>query len=475
MFIPVALQLLILAASPAGAGPEPNLDQLRRAYCEKFCEPAPHVALARAVHDRGQRLTAFFILEGARRRFSREEPGAAFEGNAKATAEKDPFDRAFEETFLGKEPFDNSPRAEAALRKKLEKEPQAPKLLEGLADIHIPREEYDEARKLLERLLELDPDNLSAASALVEVLRRKEDTAALDALKVRFSKNHPASRVDCQLRFESLLATDPKAARELIEAALRKHPDDGELLFDLGVIQQQAKDLDGAESTFLKAAGLAKTNAHVQGWVGRFLLKVRSKEAPALEQYLSAYFLDPHFYDSEYAESRIRKLAFSAAKARIKDLNQKGTSPGQMLKETHPVVVDLALDELGKAWKAEYTEPVLALLSHDDESLRWKVTELLRDHAGPALEGIVRKLVKDPDHRRRGAAAYLAMAQKKDRAIPELVPWLNLDSQLLRFDVLSAFAESGSSRAREALEQHLPREKQAYLRKVLESVLAKGR
>ena len=47
----------------------------------------------------------------------------------------------------------------------------------------------------------------------------------------------------------------------------------------------------------------------MQAWAGRFFLKAASKPAEALDYYFRAYFLEPDYYETEYVESRIARLA----------------------------------------------------------------------------------------------------------------------------------------------------------------------
>ena len=84
----------------------------------------------------------------------------------------------------------------------------------------------------------------------------------------------------------------------------------------MAVVLQDDKKIQEAEEHFVRAAALAKDSPHIQGWTGRFFLKVKLDGPKALEYYLNAYFLDPHFYDSEHAEDRIWKISLGAWQTR---------------------------------------------------------------------------------------------------------------------------------------------------------------
>src|SRR5260370_18390034 len=103
---------------------EQSLAELQHSYAMNHFEPASHMALAKFHHDRGNRLLAFYILETARRtRFEAKD-----------------FDAAFDKSFRGVKPFDNSKETEKKLLAKHQQEPKDAETLFGLADIYISRE-----------------------------------------------------------------------------------------------------------------------------------------------------------------------------------------------------------------------------------------------------------------------------------------------------------------------------------------------
>jgi tetratricopeptide (TPR) repeat protein len=95
--------------------------------------------------------------------------------------------------------------------------------------------------------------------------------------------------------------------RRALEAIVKAHPDDGEVLFFLAAEVQEANDLPLAEQLFTRAAELARANGAVQAWTGRFFLKAVSKPDRALDYYYRAYFLDPDYYETEFVEARIAR------------------------------------------------------------------------------------------------------------------------------------------------------------------------
>lgn len=83
------------AAQPVS--PDLDLEHKRTKLAMRWLEPEPHMALAKLISDRRDRLLAFYILENIRR----------------TGFPKEVFDQAFDQVFRERDAFDNSPEAEA--------------------------------------------------------------------------------------------------------------------------------------------------------------------------------------------------------------------------------------------------------------------------------------------------------------------------------------------------------------------------
>ena len=123
---------------------------------------------------------------------------------------------------------------------------------------------------------------------------------------------------------------------------------------------------------------------------------------------------------------------------------------------------------MANEWQPKYQASLIRLMGHDEDGLRWHAAEILMGKIDRSFDPELKKLLEDPDPRRRGLAAYLAMSLWKDEAITVLRPWLREPSQLLRFDAISALVQHGSEEARKVVEEHRRTEKQPYLQRVLE-------
>ena len=239
-------------------------------------------------------------------------------------------------------------------------------------------------------------------------------------------------------------------------------------VFNRAAAVQKQGNLKQAEELFVKAAQLAPESVEIQTWTARFFYKVKADNQRALEYYLNAYFLDPHAYESEFVESRIRAINWEAAETKFNQLTKGGTSPTKILDDTNPTVVLMALKQMTAQWKPEYLNFVAEKTTHDDETLRWQATAALIKNADRSFDKTLAALLQDEDLRRRGLAAYVAVHLWKQESFPSLRNMLNEKAQLLRFDALSALREEGSAEALKIILEHRPGETDATLKQMID-------
>jgi len=223
-----------------------------------------------------------------------------------------------------------------------------------------------------------------------------------------------------------------------------------------------------AERMFVEAAELSPDSAEIQAWTGRFFFKVRSNKPRALEYYLNAYFLDPHTYETEFVESRIRKLSGELAEAEIEKQTKAGTPIEKLLGDANPSVVEIALGQMSEKWKAAYLPAVLECLAHDDEGVRWGATEAIKKNADSTFDAKLKALLTDSDLRKRGLAAYLAVHRWKRESFPLIRAMLTHESELVRFDAVSALILEGGEEGRKIAFDHAATEGNPNLRKLIE-------
>jgi len=416
-----------------------------------FLEPAPHMALAKYYKDHDNRLLAFYILETARRtRF-----------------EEAIFNRAFQMTFGG---FDNSTAAEAALLKDLAGQPEAEEVIFKLADLYISRSDWPRAKQYLSLGIKIHPDVFKFTSGFAEVLRIEGNIREADRLIKEYLDKYPQSVQAYAMRAEKLNEAEPAKAKSILLEAREKFPASSGIRFDLGKVLQQEGKLAEAEESFVKAAELSPESSVIQAWVGRFFYKVRNDKVRALEYYLNAYLLDPDAYESEFVESRISRINGELAEAEFEKQTKAGVPVTTMLEDSNPEVISIALDQLAKNWKSAYLEAVLKCMEHDYGGVRWQATEAIKNNTDGMFDEKLKALLTDSDLRKRGLAAYLAVHRWKKESFGVIRNMLAAESQLLRFDALSALILEGGVEGRKLALEHAANERNPTLKKLVESL-----
>ncbi|MCM3871804.1 MAG: hypothetical protein ND895_14070 [Pyrinomonadaceae bacterium] len=432
---------------------EPNLAKLQSEFAVRFLEPEPHMALAKYYLDHGKRLEAFYTLEAARRGHFEEAI----------------FNTAFYRAFDG---LDNSRAAEARLLSQHKLSPQSIETIDGLADIYISRDDWPTAEKYLRLAIQLKPQNFKFTNGLAGALGGEGKRADADRVIKDYIKNFPETVDSYGIRVEEVIVTNPAQAKVILSEGLRRFPNDGRLQFDLGILFQKENNLPKAEEAFLKAAELAPTSVHIQAWVGRFLSKVRADHPRALKYYLNAYFLDPHAYETEFVESRIQKLNSHVAVTEFEKRTAAGTSLVSMLDDPNPVVVELALSKMAEKWRPDYVDQAVRIMGHDNETVRWQATEVLKKNADKSFDERLTALLKDDDLRKRGLAAYIAVFRWQEASFGVIRGMLSDSAQLLRFDALSALMIEGGEAGRQIVLAHATRESNPTLKRLIQSANA---
>ena len=438
----------IVSFSVGFAGP-PSLKVLRKNLARKFMDPRAHMRFAKALVAHGREASAFSVMEYARR--------VVFSRKRKA------FRWAHREVFFEEEPFDNSPEAERRLFAKLKKKPRDPKLLFKIADIYISRKEWEEAEAWLKKLIEIDPkESLGSVRALREVLSRQGRKEEGDAVLERWMAAHKDS-ADAMIYRAKKLPRDSPLRVKLLEEALAKHPGNGWVHFYLAMAVQ-GKDPDRAEKLYTKAAELEPKEPAIQGWSGRFLLRARKKPDKALKYYYKAYFLDPDFYDTEYAEYRVRKLARAQAARWVRKKKADGWSLERMVEEGNAFQVLVAVTD---AWKRKVPEDpkpgevdlMARLLGHDAPMVQVMAVQAFLRWDGDLARKKVKELLKDKDPFRKSLALLPAIKHLGEEGLTAAGKRLRSKWDLFWYDALTGLAQLGGTEGRKILEEHMKEEK----------------
>jgi tetratricopeptide (TPR) repeat protein len=415
------------------------------------------MALAKYFRDKGNRLQAFYILETARRgRF-----------------EEDEFNKAFALAFRGSTPPDYSPAAEAALLKEHARDPNTIDAIVKLADIYISREDWAQAKEYVSRAIRLQPEDFGNIEALAEVLRREGKLDEADRLLQEYARSYPETLDGYRLRIAEVSEKQPDKAKPLLSEAIKKFPQEGSFVFDLGTISQREGKLQEAEDHFVRAAEMSPDSVYIQAWVGRFFYKVKNDNRRALDYYLNAYLLDPHAYETEFVESRIPKTNAVVAKANYEQQLKSGVPLTKIVEDPNPDVVYSALEQMSAKWEPAYLKILVNLMGHDDGGVRWYATQMINEKVDRSFDETLSALLKDQDLRKRGLAAYIAVHLWKQESFAIMRDMLKEESQILRFDAVSALFLEGGEEGRKIVLEHLSRESHPKLKKLIEAAMKK--
>src|SRR5690606_6675232 len=108
------------------------------------------------------------------------------------------------------------------------------------------------------------------------------------------------------------------------------------------------------------------------------------------------------------------------------------------LADSNPIVVLFTLAKLQEKWDQSDRDVFIGMMRHDDVTVRWAAMLILRENEDVTFLPVLGKLLVDDDLRVRGLAIYLAVSILKEKSFPDARKLLSSESQLLRFDAVSA-------------------------------------
>ena len=112
---------------------------------------------------------------------------------------------------------------------------------------------------------------------------------------------------------------------------------------------------------------------------------------------------------------------------------------------------------------------MVQLLGHDDLGVRWEATQALKTKVDGSFDTQLKALLQDVDLRKRGLAAYIAVHRWKNDSFGIMKSLLADESQLVRFDAISALIMEGGLAGRKVALAHAAHEPNATLKKLIEA------
>lgn len=240
----------------------------------------------------------------------------------------------------------------------------------------------------------------------------------------------------------------------------RVHPDSFEAF--LAGQQKLAKDkkIDAKEAEELMKEALSKfpNQYELKAMAAKYYLKGKKDYETAMNLYIDLYFHNPHFYDWEYAEFRIKDISFSRKKDWFGERIKSGMTPEMMAaEETNPRVLDVLLDKAKESWTPAMVPVMLVLMDNDDSFIQTGALHLLLNHASDFSDKpeIVRML-KGDDLVKRAMASFLVVKCLGSKEFPLLKDNLESGIELIQLDTIRALSGMGGEAGKKYLKANPP-------------------
>jgi hypothetical protein len=188
--------------------------------------------------------------------------------------------------------------------------------------------------------------------------------------------------------------------------------------------------------------------------------KDKLDEDKALSSYIDLYFSDPHYYDGEYAEFRIKTITSSRKQAWWEGRKKDGIPLEQLIaEEKNPRVLDVVVTRARERWEPSMVPAMFSMLGNDDPSLQSQALHMLLAHSndvtGTKAEEI-KGMLKGEDLVKRAMAALLLVKCFGPAEYPLLKEGLDSGIELVQVDTIQALSQIAGQEGRAYLRSNRP-------------------
>ena len=242
------------------------------------------------------------------------------------------------------------------------------------------------------------------------------------------------------------------------EAYCKAHPDSVYAqLMDMDLASRDPEAISNAVQQLNTLLSQHPQDVFPKTVAAKYFLKAVKDYDRALVLYIDLYFYNPHYYDWEYAEFRIKEMTSSLKESWWSERKKSGRPIGELLiDEKNPRVLDPALEEIREHWNVAYVPSLIALLSNDDHSVQTRSLHLLMDHPQDVPADDIHALLKSPDLVKRAMASFLVVTCFKPADYTLLQDNLDSASELILMDTIQALAGFGGTAGIAFLKDHPP-------------------
>ena len=195
-----------------------------------------------------------------------------------------------------------------------------------LGSIYLAQKNYEKSIASYRRGLQIDRNHPILNYNLARAYEQSgNETEAIRCYQLAL-KTRPGWK-DCISDYSNLLlkCQKNKEASDLVNQAIKMHPNDGDLLYILGQVYLNEYDYKKAESTFKKADNLKGNDVKILSGLAKAMEKGEKPEQ-ALETVLSALEIDPYNKDirKQYVEVLLDTADYEKAFENVKQLYDAG-------------------------------------------------------------------------------------------------------------------------------------------------------
>ena len=213
----------------------------------------------------------------------------------------------------------------------------------------------------------------------------------------------------------------------------------------------------GADNLIQEALSKYPQHLIFKSMAARYYLKAQKDEEKALPLYVDLYFNDPHFYDGEFAEGRVKQISSARKGLWWSERVKSGEPFAQLCKaEDNPRVFDVATDHARKQWDSSMVQGMLTLLDNDDPSVQASALHTLLAHPDDIADEVVRKMLTEKDYIKRAMASFLVMKCLGDAEYALLKDNLDCGIDLVQLDTIQALGQMGGPKGIAFLKSHPP-------------------
>ena len=190
----------------------------------------------------------------------------------------------------------------------------------------------------------------------------------------------------------------------------------------------------------------------------KFYLKTLNKKEKALPLYIDLYFDNPHFYDWEYAEFRVKQITSSLKKSWYEERIKRGQPLIEIVaKETNPRVLDVVIEQSRSNWVNSLTPVMLEMLKNDDPTIQSRALHTLLNNSDSLKDSDeIINMTKNEDLVIKAISSFLLVKCFSSDRYNLLLDNLNSGIELIQLDTIQALGFMGGDDGKKFLIENKP-------------------